>query len=410
MKNKLKIALALINKQIPIILLKHTSFESTDFTELKRRKESYSSEKKIKKGLEKYPEATIAIWLEKSSKIYVVKIDTEEAEAWLQEQKCLIDPTQCLDPGCFPKFHIFEASQENLDETFELHQGLTVFPSETIVELPDMKNLDLYLESIEKLVIDSSPVSELIIKNTSSGPESEVEDTSDPIPTQDEVKSSLVSGEQKIYIPVGSTGVFKEETEKETQLVLDAIIKMRELVFKKLLETYCELGKFILEQFYENNYESFIERKNKRFSLRRLAEQVGISHVLLSYTVRVHKQIEDLKKDGIQIENIGFYHHMALLKLKDDNNKKIELIEQIREHNLSVQNVKEKVSKLLDPTPTLLTPLDKLNKLFTKMNTGIGNIKKEAPEISQEDLKKIKKTIQSQIKNLRKYLKDLERD
>lgn len=104
---------------------------------------------------------------------------------------------------------------------------------------------------------------------------------------------------------------------------VDAAVKfINERAIKAGLDLACEVGKYILDEFFDGSYENFTDtRRNKPTSFTALVERedLVVPRTTLYNFVRVSHQIKDLP--ARVAEQLSVSHHRALLPLPDKKTK-----------------------------------------------------------------------------------------
>ena len=226
------------------------------------------------------------------------------------------------------------------------------------------------------------------------------------------------------------TAVEKKTTEKPVEVVdqdlIDkSIIFINEKANETLYKGSIEIGEYLLKNFYNDSIEQASSRNpNKQKSYRMLCQssELVVPAGTLSIMVRVAAQERWFEKDGIETKGLSYTHKAELIKLKDDNPVKKDLIRKCIEESLSSRALSELVKKERKglvkggkPTPLkyfayidrvlknseLPSAFDDVNKLM-KMKPEIRDGLREKTENFSEELKRIQSKCKALLRNLQK--------
>ena len=115
------------------------------------------------------------------------------------------------------------------------------------------------------------------------------------------------------------------------------------------LRTYLEVGRYILDTFFDGDAHTFEERAGGHVSFRELARQpdMPFGHDHLSKSVRVVQLVERLPPTTAS--RLTMTHHVRLLSVRDPD-KRLELAQQAAAEQWSTRELEEQVRKVVKPT------------------------------------------------------------
>lgn len=122
--------------------------------------------------------------------------------------------------------------------------------------------------------------------------------------------------------------------------------KVAETVFRGSVE----IGRYILEKFYDNHIELALAKNgNKTVSFRKLCKHpdISLSASSLSIMVRVAAQESLLIECGIPIDQLNFSQKAELIKV-DEVPEKISLAKECVSESLSYRQLAERIREILD--------------------------------------------------------------
>ena len=221
----------------------------------------------------------------------------------------------------------------------------------------------------------------------------------------------------------------KEPKEIIDQVLIDKSIKfINEKVNETLYRGSIEIGEYILEKFFNSSIDqSSSKNPNKPKSYRKLCKspELALHPGTLSVMVRVADQENFFKNEKIDTEALSYTHKAELVKLKNDNTVKMELIKACIEKSLSsrkladlIKEEREKLRKEYPPTRTkYFAYVDRVAKNsdipvafdnakeLEKLAPETRNVLKEKTKTLSEELKKLTKQCNSLLKTIDKVEK-----
>jgi len=165
-----------------------------------------------------------------------------------------------------------------------------------------------------------------------------------------EIPASDDTGKDAQPIATGSELVPLEETQPATEedpVVTEAVKHINSIIGDNLINAAIQIGKYVLEKFYDNNIEDAKSRSPvKQNSFRKLQNHpdLKIHYKTLNQMVNVAIQEKLLieKLGDKQVGLLTYSHRIELLSLKDDN--KIEYAKKCIEEHLSINGLRNAIS------------------------------------------------------------------
>ena len=108
---------------------------------------------------------------------------------------------------------------------------------------------------------------------------------------------------------------------RTNDLVATAVREINRIYVTKTLETYLAIGRYVLETFFEGDFEVFRSRRRSDENFKALAqrEDLMVSATTLWRSVAVLQQSRGLP--GEVARGLSISHHLELLKVKDEERK-----------------------------------------------------------------------------------------
>ena len=226
----------------------------------------------------------------------------------------------------------------------------------------------------------------------------------------------------------------KAVTKKEPEEIIDQelIDKSIKFINEKANETvykgWKEIGEYILKTFFGDSIDQSSSKNPKKpESYRKLCKspELALHPGTLSVMVRVAAQENFFKDKKIDTQALSYTHKAELVKLKNDNAVKMELIKACIEKSLSsrklaglIKKEREKLRKEYAPTPKkYFSYVDRVVKnselpvafhdvkKLEKLKPEIRNALKEKTKTLSEELKKLIRECNSLLKKIDKVEK-----
>ncbi len=145
-------------------------------------------------------------------------------------------------------------------------------------------------------------------------------------------------------MPQELTTLLPGEAEQDDPLLDRVVGGIREIALRKGLEYYLEVGQYLIDEFFDGDFEHYAKRGKKHTSFRALANHpdLPMSYVTLHYAVRVRRQIALLPDDVRGA--LTFSHHKALLALRDEK-ARVSLARKAVDKKWTLATLKAEVSK-----------------------------------------------------------------
>ena len=226
----------------------------------------------------------------------------------------------------------------------------------------------------------------------------------------------------------------KAVTKKESEEIIDQALIDKSIKFinEKANETvykgWKEIGEYILKTFFDGSIDQASSKNPKKSkSYHKLCEspELAITPGTLSVMVRVAGQENFFKDKKINTEALSYTHKAELVKLKNDNTVKMELIKACIEKSLSsrkladlIKEERKGLRKEYPPTRTkYFAYVDRVAKNsdipvafdnakeLEKLAPETRNVLKEKTKTLSEELKKLTKQCNSLLKTIDKVEK-----
>ena len=226
----------------------------------------------------------------------------------------------------------------------------------------------------------------------------------------------------------------KAVTKKEPKEIIDQALINKSIKFinEKVNETLyrgsIEIGKYILKTFFDGSLDQSSSKDPKKpESYRKLCKspELALHPGTLSVMVRVADQENFFKNEKIDTEALSYTHKAELVKLKNNNAVKMQLITACIEKSLSsrklaelIKEERKELRKEYPPTRTkyfayvdrvaknsdIPVAFDDVKEL-EKLTPETRNVLKEKTKTLSEELKKLTKQCNSLLKTIDKVEK-----
>ena len=376
--------------------------------------------------LSKNPKARIAIWPTITSKLAVLKIETEQSQTWLHEHNYQLDTNQCLNPGNYPKFHLFNPPPKGNKKVLDFGHGLTIFTRGAIIELPEPEDVELWLQSLEALQIRKSKASQLPIiveSNTASSkkglslvlPDDKIEKAIPPIPSDDEVEKalSLVPPDEEVAPFSNEAGkddiVYEDSSKEHPDSINEIITTINNTYVKHGLSMVREIGAYVFKVCYNDDMDAYSYKRKKPVSLRALAKRQNDLYVSYSTIQRAVALYHQSKILGALAEDLTPAQHRALFSLDNEKQKK-QIAKNAIEHKWTEAQVRDSVAKLrVDTPPTgrpkkpeLFRALTRAENVLSSGNDPLENLEKYLEKLKDTDVEKLYSKLDEYVNHFNK--------
>jgi hypothetical protein len=166
----------------------------------------------------------------------------------------------------------------------------------------------------------------------------------------------------------------------DDSLVEEAVREVNRIYTGKGLETAREIGRYLLKNFFVDDFGVFESGAKEHSSFRALADRddLRVSASFLWYAVKLQPQLQ-LLGDEIA-EALPLSHHRLLLHVPDDK-AKVRLAKRAVEKSLSKRQLEEEVRKLRgaggdegDGAPRGRPPLPTFVKVFNRLRKAMETV------------------------------------
>ena len=187
----------------------------------------------------------------------------------------------------------------------------------------------------------------------------------------------------------GSKGVYSGLTgaDRLDEALLDRAVRdLNRLVAMKGLGKVFEVGRYVIETFFDGDYGAFREQRKSSVTFRQLGRRkdLVLSHSSIYHYVAVAEQVERLPDELAWA--LSFSHHKVLLPVKDPETE-LALARAAVDEDLMVAALQVRVHAFLDRTPwkrTGLRPLPAEVKKLSRLEKAAERI--DIDEISGEGI------------------------
>ena len=220
--------------------------------------------------------------------------------------------------------------------------------------------------------------------------------------------------------PTGKAVKKKEPVEVIDQALVDKSIKfINEKANESVYKGSIEIGEYILKNFYDDSIEQASSRNPKKsnsYTVLCNSSELVVPAGTLSVMVRVAAQERWFEKDRVNTEGLSYTHKAELIKLKDDNPEKKNLIKKCIKKSLSTRELSELViverkglAKEWKPTPVkYFAYVDRVlkNSELPAAFNDVDRLLKMTPEI-RHDLREKTEALSEELKNIQKKCRTL---
>ena len=210
-----------------------------------------------------------------------------------------------------------------------------------------------------------------------------------------------ITGEETEEMTKTEAVTKKEPEEIIDQELIDKSIKfINEKANETVYKGWKEIGEYILKTFFDGSIDQASSKNPKKSkSYHKLCEspKLAITPGTLSVMVRVAGQENFFKNEKINAEDLSYTHKAELIKLKNDNPVKMELIKACIEKSLSSRELAELIKEERKGLRNEYAPTPK--KYFSYVDRVIKN--SDLP-VAFDDVKKLEKLKPEIRKKLRK--------
>ncbi len=154
-------------------------------------------------------------------------------------------------------------------------------------------------------------------------------------------KVSQATDSKAIQLASGQTVKDVTSESVEDELVEKAVKFINETVKETIYKGYLEIGRYLFDKFYDSDIERVRSRDpKKKASLRKLKQHQGLAlhPSTLHDTVRVAAQEYFFNERGIDTSQLTYTHKCELVKI-DDNDEKIQLVQNIISATMSTRQL-----------------------------------------------------------------------
>lgn len=166
-------------------------------------------------------------------------------------------------------------------------------------------------------------------------------------------KTTLLPPETSENLPAVTNENFPKKrerihlTEEEKKLIEEAVHKVNNIKYNTILNAYSEIGKYILDTFFEGKPELAASRDpNKLDSFGKLCKRndLPFSASTLSRMLRVACFEKELENEHIDHKNIPFTHKAILIRV-EDKDERINKFKEISKEQISSRKLEVKLKK-----------------------------------------------------------------
>jgi hypothetical protein len=174
-----------------------------------------------------------------------------------------------------------------------------------------------------------------------------------------EKKTDVPAGKRKSAVKTGGNlPAVQATTAKKTDLVNTELVEtavqfINEKANETLYKGYDEIGKYLLENFFQNDIAVAASRnpyKSASYTALCKRTDLVVHPATLSIMVRVAAQEKFFEQEGVKTEGLSYTHKAELVKLSNGKDK-TSLVQKILEEALTTRQVSEEVKKIKGASP-----------------------------------------------------------